>query len=254
MRNVHAQRKTGFTLIELLVVVAIIAVLVALLLPALSSVRERTRRVMCASQLRQISTAFIAYAQDYRVFPAGKRWKIATGFCPFILDLGVADELARYYGLATNEEKRPGDWAEFAYAGIWNCPSNPTSIRGFDRKWNKVFYSDRYMIQTRLNEVRGCSGAEYKGQLSPGKPEDGVGPLLADKIQFWLGAMPAWTVNHFTGGGEFAGYNQACSDGHAEWYDGKLIAGQKFDHWIYRRLGDALYYWYEPNWTPPFSD
>jgi len=245
------RNSNSFTLIELLVVVAIVAVLVAILLPALNSVREQTRRVMCASQLRQITTAFVSYAQDYTLFPAGKRWAVGTGFCPFILDLAVADELARYYGLATNEEKRPGDWAEFAYEGIWNCPSSPGSIRGFDRKWNMVFYTDQYMVQTRLNEVTGAT--EYRGELSPSKPEDAVGPLLADKIQVWPGVSANWSINH-RAGGDLAGYNQAYSDGHAEWHDADLIAEQRFDNWIYRRPLNAQYYWYEPTWVPPFEN
>ena len=58
----------GFTLIELLVVVAIIAVLVALLLPALSAARERGRRTVCLSQLNQIGLAFLYYAEAYDDF------------------------------------------------------------------------------------------------------------------------------------------------------------------------------------------
>lgn len=54
----------GFTLIELLVVVAIIAVLVAMLLPALSSARESAKQVVCQSNLRQIATGFMLYAND----------------------------------------------------------------------------------------------------------------------------------------------------------------------------------------------
>ena len=55
----------GFTLIELLVVVAIIAVLVAILLPALSSARERARRIVCMSNLQQIGITEWWYMDSY---------------------------------------------------------------------------------------------------------------------------------------------------------------------------------------------
>jgi prepilin-type N-terminal cleavage/methylation domain-containing protein/prepilin-type processing-associated H-X9-DG protein len=54
----------GFTLVELLVIIAIVAVLAALLLPALASAKERSKGTACLSNLRQIGLAIRAYAED----------------------------------------------------------------------------------------------------------------------------------------------------------------------------------------------
>lgn len=58
-------RGSGFTLIELLVVISIVAVLIAILLPALSSTREAARRAVCASNLKQTGISTYAYASDH---------------------------------------------------------------------------------------------------------------------------------------------------------------------------------------------
>src|SRR5574341_138915 len=61
-----APRHLGFTLIELLVVIAIIAIVAALLLPALTSAKEKSRRAKCISNLHQIGIALNLYALDNR--------------------------------------------------------------------------------------------------------------------------------------------------------------------------------------------
>jgi prepilin-type N-terminal cleavage/methylation domain-containing protein/prepilin-type processing-associated H-X9-DG protein len=68
MRRV-AGRHRGFTLIELLVVVAIIALLISILLPALGRAKEQARAVLCLSNMRQIILAFHYYSGEWRVIP-----------------------------------------------------------------------------------------------------------------------------------------------------------------------------------------
>ena len=78
-------KKQRFTLIELLVVIAIIAILAAMLLPALSAARERARSASCVNKLKQITLADTIYANDNKDYIAS--WENNTG------------EVADYYNL-----------------------------------------------------------------------------------------------------------------------------------------------------------
>src|SRR5438552_14922861 len=80
---------TGFTLVELLVVIAIIGVLVALLLPAVQSAREASRRMNCNNNIRQLGIGAHNFADANGKFPVGVQVALVT-------KAGATDTLSAY--------------------------------------------------------------------------------------------------------------------------------------------------------------
>jgi prepilin-type N-terminal cleavage/methylation domain-containing protein len=132
MRRIRA----GFTLVELLVVIAIIGVLVALLLPAVQSAREASRRIKCENHLKQVGLALQHYESTFKILPMGSMiissssTGVSNGSSPHpmllpYLEQGNAIQLFDFNsdinGSATNLQARQ------QRVPVFSCPSQPPS-------------------------------------------------------------------------------------------------------------------------------
>ena len=203
--------RKGFTLIELLVVIAIIAILAAILFPVFARAREKARQTSCLSNLKQLGTSVLMYAQDY------------DEMYPLDLSTGAADQV-------------PGTWPNRVMPYVKNnqlfkCASD-------SRTPNADFTGCRTIAESYCWNAlfgRESTCGPYFGTLALAQvAAPAQCAILWDDSANWLAA--GWTAAYDTidsadcaksfdpdvcQGRHNGGDNFMFGDGHAKWYNVK---------------------------------
>jgi prepilin-type processing-associated H-X9-DG protein/prepilin-type N-terminal cleavage/methylation domain-containing protein len=128
-----SRRPPAFTLVELLIVLAIVAVLIGLLVPAVQKTREAANRIRCVNNLRQIGIALHHYHDTYDTFPPGGiEWRpprnttkrqLAWGV--FLLPYLEQENVYRSLNLSTPFDSPENAQGAAAVLSVFLCPSKP---------------------------------------------------------------------------------------------------------------------------------
>jgi len=218
----HGGGRQGFTLVEILVVVAILGLLIALSVPVLGQMREKSSRAACASNLRQCGVALLAYASDN------------NGQLPNPIGRSYPD----CYGSTFVDMCRPyfGDFR------IWGCPA--LKAVPIDDPGNTTLFRCTYQYYAgNFPSSTAPGGSINSGRLAALGPRT----LLMQDSVYTYGS--AWRCTHSTGGtrttttssnpsftiyldGIPKGMNVLYGDGSVKWasYD----AGMSELQWIYQ--------------------
>ena len=213
----RSQKKSDFTLIELLVVIAIIAILAAILLPALNSARERGRAAACINNLKQGGSAVMQYCEDYADYiPIAIFSDIIDGY-DFVTP-GNSDKAQNSVGPLLGKLGYIPVPSESATESVWLCPSRDVSDD--QTAYGAFTWGNGYGVALGL-----INGGEWYGSA----PTRGSGKYIWPKVgqsprpsgQFYMGD----TVAVYSGGNENGYYYIGCKQDGIVYSSGGILYG-----------------------------
>ncbi len=164
------QSRSGFTLVELLVVIAIIAILITLIMPALSDARQSSRALVCAVRLRQLGLSILQYSMDHNgelparqerfVQPKGLWMETISSYCPWDIT-PVSSQAYSTYFCPVAIENRMGwnepDYGTNPYLFVSRAPDGPAGGKPLFPTWKISRPTEVAML------VDSCKGDPYDG-------------------------------------------------------------------------------------------